>query len=282
MTAQIVQLAASSVPAKNWRQMISSLSTQQFCIKGCVVGLIAIPALFAKPAAAAVIIQTTQADTIFGSGQLTTSISYTNNGFTVTFLSPANTANSTAVSRALPPVPDSGSTASLPQGGTCLGGQRPAAHVAVCGNPTSQNEPQLNSILLSFNRDLFVTGFTVSARANTNDNTIFNNVSSTWSNGLGGSQSFGFSVDTNTAPIVSGRFRTQLYNEIYSPFFVSSTTPLTVTSSFTDGNLDYWISSITVQDVPGPLPALSTIAAFGWSRKLRRKLILRGQGSPEF
>jgi hypothetical protein len=220
---------------------------------------------------AAVVIKTSGSDFRFGTGpdaQGATN-TFSNGGFSITFSSPSS-ANPSTVSRT---IDGSGVFASVPGGGTCLGGSRPAAAVAVCGNSVSNSiAPQFTSINISTNRALFVKGFTVVARASIRDGTAFNQVRSTLSNGLGSIGQFDFAVDTTVDTPSYGHFYVRQYTQALAPFFVAPSNPLTLNSSFTAGYMDYWVSSVTVEDVPGPLPILGAAVAFTWSRKIRRKL----------
>jgi len=81
---------------------------------------------------------------------------------------------------------------------------------------------------------------------------------------------------TNTTPVTSPS-TTNLLTKV----FVSSPTPSP--SQLGSGDYTFWIQqvsgdsryTITVESVPGPLPVVGAAAAFGWSRRLRRRL--RGQ-----
>ena len=63
-----------------------------------------------------------------------------------------------------------------------------------------------------------------------------------------------------------------------TPFQVQADTEVTVTTSGTLSNSAagnsalYRLNNLVVEEVPGPLPALGVLGAFGWSRKLRAKL----------
>ena len=63
-----------------------------------------------------------------------------------------------------------------------------------------------------------------------------------------------------------------------TPFQVQADTEVTVSTSGTLSNSApgnsalYRINNLEVEEVPGPLPALGVLGAFGWSRKLRAKL----------
>ena len=63
-----------------------------------------------------------------------------------------------------------------------------------------------------------------------------------------------------------------------TPFQVQADTEVTVRTSGTLSNSAagnsalYRLNNLVVEEVPGPLPALGVLGAFGWSRKLRAKL----------
>jgi hypothetical protein len=62
--------------------------------------------------------------------------------------------------------------------------------------------------------------------------------------------------------------------QLFSPdFLVAANTPLFLTSSGTLFGLsgEQRINSLSVEEVPGPIPALSVLAAFSYAKKLRKK-----------
>jgi hypothetical protein len=81
---------------------------------------------------------------------------------------------------------------------------------------------------------------------------------------------------TNTTPVTSPT-TTNLLTKVFS----SSPTP--TPGQLGSGDYTFWIQQVsgdssytmTVESVPGPLPVVGAAAAFGWSRRLRRRL--RGQ-----
>lgn len=232
-----------------------------------VVSACALP----QPVSAATVIKTSGPDFIFGSGpDSSDSIqTFTEGGFSITFFNPQSP-NTFTVSRT---VDGLGKFGTIPGGGTCLGGSRISEIKRVCGNSIPPSlPPQLNSIQVKTNKDLFVTAFSIIARTDIRDGTGVNTVTSTLSNGLGTIGSLSFSVQAGVdTQQMSGNYYTRTYDETFSPFLVSASSPLTISSTFA-GSIDYWVSSVTVEEVPGPLPALGAAAAFCWSRKIRRKL----------
>lgn len=222
-------------------------------------------AFFCLPANASIIINTTTTPGTFGNSSPATTKQFTNNGLILTFLNPASP-NATTVSRTV------GSGAgSLPSGGTCLGGSRLNVSNAVCGNPSGTPSPQINSIDFKFNSDVNITAFTIKARADIADGTTLNTVVSIWDSGFGAPTPFTFTVDTANASVSAGAFRITNYSPVFAPIFAKADTSVNVSSVFTLGNMDYWIDTMTVEYVPGPLPILGLGSALVWSRKLRRK-----------
>jgi hypothetical protein len=216
-------------------------------------------ALSANPSQAATLIFTSGTSTIFGSSPLTNS--FTQDGITVTFSQPANNSGN-AVSRSEP----SGNVVStLPNGGTCLGGQRPSG--IVCGNPSTDGA-ELNAIKMTFNKEVILNSANVTARTNTNDASAINIAFSTWVNGATTRQ---FQYDAPTTGVAAGTFRLSDYTSQFSSFIVPANSPITITSAMI-GSVDYWLSSITVtENVPAPLPVVGAFAALGFSRRLRNK-----------
>ncbi len=219
-------------------------------------------ALQANPSQAATIIFTSGTVTTFGSSPLTNS--FTANGITATFSQPGNV-NGNAFSRSVPV----GET-TMPLGGTCLGGQRPTG--VVCGNAATSGA-ELNSIRLTFNKDVYLNSADIVARTNVNDSTPLRLASSTWVSGTTTRQ---FEYEAPTTGSAAQAFRLTNYTSAFNNLFAQANTPIVITSSMF-GSIDYWLSSITVTDptgVPGPLPALGAFAAFGFSRRLRNKIKL--------
>jgi hypothetical protein len=85
---------------------------------------------------------------------------------------------------------------------------------------------------------------------------------------------------TNTTPVTSPT-TTNLLTKVFVSTQLNSPTP--TPSQLGSGDYTFWIQqvsgdsryTITVESVPGPLPVVGAAAAFGWSRRLRRRL--RGQ-----
>lgn len=221
-------------------------------------------ALACLPANAAIVINTTTPTGIFGD-VATPTRQFSSNGVNLTFFNPSSP-NATTVSRTV-----ALGSSSLPSGGTCLGGSRSSVSNAVCGNPAGTPNPQIDSIDFKFNTDVNITAITIKARADTADGTPLNTVVSTWDSGFGSPTPFTFTVNTASADVSAGDFRITNYNPVFTPIFAKAETAVNVSSLFTLGNLDYWIDSMTVEYVPGPLPVLGLGSAIVWSRKLRRK-----------
>lgn len=270
-TANLMVQAGSVLANRATRLNLASSFVFAFVVAGA-------PAVLPQPVSAATVISTSGPEFRFGSGP---NISYPGaisnifsaDGFSITFYNPQSP-GPFAVSRT---VDGQGAFGTIPGGGTCLGGSRVSELKYVCGNsmPLAGETlvlPQINSIQISTNKNLFVTGFTVIARADIRDGTGLNTVVSTLSNGSGVLGDFSFSVQAGVdVQQMNGNYYTRTYTESFTPFLVKANSPVTVNSAFT-GSMDYWVSSVTVEAVPGPLPVLGAFAAFGWSRKLRRKL----------
>ena len=219
-------------------------------------------ALMANPAEAATIIFTGGTNTTFGSSVLPTTNSFTSDGITATFSVPGNNAGN-AVSRSVP----LGET-TLPTGGTCLGGQRPTG--IVCGNAATPGA-ELNSIRLTFNKDVILNSANVTARTNVNDAGNVRAAVSTWVNGTTTRQ---FEYEAPTTGTPAQAFRLTDYVSQFDSFVVAANSPITITSGMF-GSVDYWLSSITVtENVPAPLPVVGGIAALGFARRLRSKVKL--------
>jgi hypothetical protein len=198
-------------------------------------------------------------DAVFGDGQPATGLSlygptfsFQNGGVTMTFSNPKKGIDP-EVSR---------STAAL---GTCLGGSRSAAGLAVCGNNPAVI-PQLNSIQVSFNqavRLLSTSGITrgpLGAEAN---------VQSIWNSGLS-AQTFNYNRPVTTSTNIVN------YASSFTNFVALAGTPITITSNFV-GDVDYWMQNIEFEtvnpdEVPSPLPLFGAASAFAWSRRVRRRI----------
>jgi hypothetical protein len=50
-------------------------------------------------------------------------------------------------------------------------------------------------------------------------------------------------------------------------FTVSADAEVIVTSTFTR-DLDYWVQTLKIEAVPGPLPLFGAATAIGWSRRI--------------
>jgi hypothetical protein len=218
-----------------------------------------------SPASSAVTIETRGPNTVFGNGQIVSSYSFAAGGIGMTFLNPLAGASNT-LSRTV-----SVGTPTLPGGGTCLGGSREVNLSHVCGNlPENSTAPQIDFIQIVFDQDVFLKSMAITARAQTFDQTVENSVSSLWQSESGSTATFNYSVDTLEDSVVHDTFRTKNYNSTFSSFVALAGKPVSISSTFTN-NIDYWITSIQVQRVPGPLPVLGVASAFAWSRRLRRK-----------
>ena len=220
-------------------------------------------ALAANPAEAATLIFTGGTPTTFGAGTTPQTNSFTADGITATFSLPANNAGN-AVSRSV----NVGET-TLPTGGTCLGGQRPTG--IVCGNNSIANGPELNSVQITFNKDVILNSANITARTNVNDSGTLRAAISTWVNGATTRQ---FEYQAPTTGTEAQAFRLTDYTSQFDSFVVAANSPITVTSGMF-GSIDYWLSSITVtENVPAPLPVVGGIAALGFARRLRSKVKL--------
>jgi hypothetical protein len=124
---------------------------------------------------------------------------------------------------------------------------------ALGGSGTSD----LTGFKFKFNKFVSLKSFNVTQSTNLSTGTI------TFSSGTN-NHFFAFGGDGNLA------FNT--------PFQVQADTEVTVTTSGTLSNSAagnsalYRLNNLVVEEVPGPLPALGVLGAFGWSRKLRAKL----------
>jgi hypothetical protein len=221
--------------------------------------------------ASTVVINTIGPNTVFGNGLPTQTFSFESGGIGLTFSNPL-ALGVDARSRTVPL-----GTATLPTGGTCLGGSRDVNHNHVCGNvPESSSVPQINSIQLVFDESVYVRSMTITARSQVDDNTVDNSVTSFWSGSSGTTASFDYAVNTINDAVVNTTFRVKNYISPFGTFLALAGQPITVSSTF-ENNIDYWIKSIEVQRVPGPLPVLGAASAFAWSRRLRRKTQYTGK-----
>jgi len=212
-----------------------------------------------------VTINTTGPNTVFGNGQPDTSVSFAAGGIGLTFLNPLASSSNT-LSRRVPV-----GTPTLPDGGTCLGGSREVNLSHVCGNlPGNSTTPQIDFIQLVFDQDVYLKSMAITARSQDLDGTVDNSVNSFWDSASGSTAAFNYSVNTINDAVVHNTFRVKNYNSTFNTYVALAGQPVTVSSTFTN-NIDYWITSIQVQQVPGPLPVLGAASAFAWSRRLRRK-----------
>lgn len=200
-------------------------------------------------------------DAIFGTGSPGSGLSisastftFQDSGIQVTFSNPQ--AATDAVSR---------TNSTL---GTCIGGNRPATS-AVCGNaPTPL--PQLDSITLTFNQAVQLISTSGVLRSVTENYNGDNKVTSFWQT-LGSSASFDY---TNPPNVGGSGFYANAYSSNFTNFLVNANTPVTITSTFTEGYMDYWMQNLRVQSVtvPGPLPILGAGSAFAFTRRIRRRI----------
>jgi hypothetical protein len=119
----------------------------------------------------------------------------------------------------------------------------------------STDATQLTGFKLSFNKSVFITGFDIGLFDNPNLNS--------------GTITFG------TSPSVS--FSSTGFKSLSGPLLVEENTPLSIVTAgdfvntANPGGL-FRIQSLTVEEVPGPLPLLGAASAFAYSRKLRSKV----------
>jgi len=108
---------------------------------------------------------------------------------------------------------------------------------------------------LTFDTSVFITGFNIGLFDNSNLNS--------------GTIAFG-----GSSPI---SFSSTGFTSLAAPFLAEAGTPLSIvtTGDFTNianpGGI-FRIQSLTVEEVPGPLPLLGAASAFAYSRKLRNKV----------
>ncbi len=258
----------------NFKMMAPSALAQRVSkIKSATVvlgfsGLAALAVQMPVHSASTVVINTKGPNTVFGNGLVPPDFRFESEGpdvISLTFSNPLALGVDSR-SRTVPL-----GTLTLPGGGTCLGGSRGVNHAHVCGNlPEFSSTPQIDSIQLVFDQSVYVKSMTITARSQIYDNTIDNSVTSFWSGSSGTTASFDYAVNTITDQVVNSTFRVKDYSSTFGTFVALAGQPITVSSSFTN-NIDYWITSIEVQRVPGPLPVLGAASAFAWSRRLRRK-----------
>jgi hypothetical protein len=203
---------------------------------------------------------TSSLDAVFGSGTpaiglsvVGTTFTFQDSGIQVTFSNPKNQAGD-AVSR---------SNATL---GTCLGGARPAT-AAVCANPPSDPDPELNTITLTFNKPVKLLSTAGVMRSVVGDYAGDNKISSVW-NTVGSSATFNY---TNPENIGGSGAYTNPYSSTFDSFIAEAFVPVTITTNFMQGSMDYWMQELKVVEVPGPLPLLGLVSAFTCSRRLRRR-----------
>jgi hypothetical protein len=206
-----------------------------------------------------------RADAVFGEGTPAPSVEplvvsppnriFQKNGVTLTFSDPQKDETS-AVSR---------SNSTL---GTCLGGSRVSASVAVCGNAPGQ-PPQLNSIQLSFDKSVKLISSSGILRGPSGTTSA---LLSSWETD-GSSEAFEYSFVSE--PNGGGLIQQNYMSPFTTNFIALAGTPVFIASDF-EGELDYWMQSIEFEaissDVPGPLPILGAASAFAWSRRARRRI----------
>ena len=119
------------------------------------------------------------------------------------------------------------------------------------------NTSSLTGFKFKFNKFVSLKSFDVVQSTNLSTGTI------TFTSGAN-TKSFNFTGDSTLA--------------FDTAFQVQADTDVTISTSGTlsnsaDGNSAlYRLNNLEVEEVPGPLPALGVLGAFGWSRKLRAKL----------
>jgi hypothetical protein len=205
-------------------------------------------------------------DAVFGTGTPITgltvvgpSFTFQNSGIQVTFSNPQNPAGA-AVSR---------SNTTL---GTCLGGKRPAS-VAVCANPPGESEvppdprAELDKITLTFNKPVKLLSTAGLMRSVTGDYAGDNKITSTWQT-AGSYVQFNY---TNPENIGGSGAYTNSYASTFDSFIAEAGVPVTISTNFIQGDMDYWMQELKVVEVPGPLPLLGVGTAFTCSRRLRRR-----------
>jgi hypothetical protein len=123
-----------------------------------------------------------------------------------------------------------------------------------CGvSGTSEQPSEYNFLQLTSNRDIFLTGGSVNqilTALGGNSNSI------SITSSIGGSE-------LASVPNTLGAFST-------TPLFVSASQPLFFTGEGL--NTATRLNNFTFEEVPGPLPVLGAAAAFGASRRIRKKI----------
>jgi hypothetical protein len=162
--------------------------------------------------------------------------------------------------------------------GTCLGGNRPSSMV-VCGNDGSSWAPQISSIKLKFDKTVKLISTSGVLRSFFAEvGTAVPVVDSTWTSQVL-SESFTYQ-NTIPAPNSNLSFTNSYASTFNNNFIVTANTEIIVSSVFSEtppnspGNLDYWVQTLEVDAVPapGPLPLFGAITAFGWSRRMRKRI----------
>lgn len=169
-----------------------------------------------------------------------TSLSFTSGGISLTIDNPVGG-----------PFPSTGGVSSTSQG-LCVYAINGGSQTR-CGYASSpaDSTTKLTGLSLTFSSDINLKSFNVSQ---------FVNLSS-------GSLQFG------TSPAINF---TAIGNQSLPDIFVEANTPINLISSGTlsGSNVSgvYRLSTLTVEQVPGPLPLLGGAAAFAYSRRLRKKI----------
>jgi hypothetical protein len=135
-----------------------------------------------------------------------------------------------------------------------------------CGYNVAGGAPSgsgLRGFTLSFNQFVFLDSFQISQFAPSTGATPVNNASMNFHSSSSG-QTVAFNI---TGPGTTYTFSTPLSVAAGADLFITTSG---LTSSSNGGV--FRMQSLSVSDVPGPLPLLGVGAAFGWSRKLRRKM----------
>ena len=115
----------------------------------------------------------------------------------------------------------------------------------------------LTGIKFKFNKFVSLKSFNVAQSTNLSAGTI------TFSSGAN-TKSFNFNGDSTLA------FDTAF--QVQADTDVTISTSGTLSNSAAGNSGLYRLNNLVVEEVPGPLPALGVLGAFGWSRKLRAKL----------
>lgn len=131
---------------------------------------------------------------------------------------------------------------------------------------STPGDPTLTGLTFSFNKPVELKSFEVFRAGGVEAGVIAFTVGSS-------SQTFNFSnpggaASPNGVSVASFDFAPNFAVNAFAPLTVS-----TVGTKFSENQSgSFRISNFKVQEVPGPLPLLGFAAAFGWSRKLRKKL----------